>query len=139
MNSNNKKAMGLLGIGIAIAIGTTIGVLLTPKDPEAAKEEIMAKAKEIAKKFKKTRAEIKEMVEDIFGEATEELEKIYLQIRGQIFAMSEEAKEEKKLNEEKYREIVREVIEEFSKGEKWGEKEVAKLRKNLEKAWQDME
>lgn len=135
----HKGGNPLLGVGVALAIAAAIGVILAPKESkDVLKKEVMDRAHEIAKNFKKSRAEVKAMVEDAFGDASDELEKNYIQIRGQILASIEEWKEKAELTQENYNNIVKDSIQQFAKGKKWTNETVSKLQKNLEKEWKDI-
>lgn len=126
-----------LGIAAAAVIGAAIGIMFAPKSGEETREEIMQKAKNIAKKFDMTREDIQKNVKEVFGEVSDDLEKAYLEIRGSILAYAEEINEKNKLTQKEYNELVDEVVKDYSKGKKWAEKTIEHLIKNIQKTWKE--
>lgn len=124
-----------LGLAIAMALGATIGLFLTPKNGQENQKELMDKAKEVAKRFKKSRADIQETLQNIFGEVSEELEKDYLEVQGNIAAQVEEIKDKAELTHKKYDEIIQDTVEKFSAGKDWTEKSMKAFIKELQKDW----
>jgi gas vesicle protein len=144
MNNDHKKeenhggGAALLGLGIAMAIGGALGVMFAPKSGEELRQDTMDKAKEIAKSFNKTRAEVTAMVESIFGTVSDELERNYLEVRGDVLASIEDLQKKGELTKAKYEHQVEKSVKEFSKKKKWTEQQSKKLLKNLQEAWDDI-
>ena len=132
--SKNPLAAGL-GFAIAMALGASLGILLAPKKGTETQKDISEKAAELAKKFKKTRKEMQESLENIFGEVTKELEENYLELQGNILAAVDDIKDQAELTEKIYDEIVQDAVEQFSKSKKWSEKSIHSLMKELKKDW----
>lgn len=128
----------LLGLGVAMAIGGALGLIFAPKSGEEMREDTMDQAKKIAKKFNKTRAEVTAMVESIFGSVTDELERNYLEVRGDVMAAIEDLQEKGELTKAKYEKEVDKAVKQFAKNKKWTEQQAKKLSKNLEDAWEDI-
>ena len=144
MNEDNTKKDGEkkghllstgLGFAVAMALGATLGVLFAPKEGTETQKDIAEKAMLLAKKFNKSRKEVQAAVKDIFGEVTEELEKNYLELQGEILASIDDIKDIKELTENKYDQIVQDVVKHFSKGKKWTEKAIKNLIEELKKDW----
>lgn len=136
--NHDNGSLPLLGLGVAMAIGAAMGLMFAPKSGEEMRKDTADKAMEIAKKFKKTRAEVTAMVEAIFGEVSEELEKNYIEIRGNILAMIDDIKEKGELTRKNYDEAVDKTVRQFSKGKKWSKETVNKLKKSLDDEWKDI-
>lgn len=122
-----------LGIAVAMALGATLGILFAPKEGTETQKDIMEKAHELAKKFKKSRKEVQETLKNIFGEVTKELEENYLELQGNILAQLDDIKDE--LTEKKYYKIVQDAVTQFSEDKKWTEKSIHSLVSELQKDW----
>ena len=138
-NQDNQKGDGFLskglGLAVAMALGATLGVLFAPKEGKETQKDLMGKAQELAKNFKKNRVEIQESIQKVFGEVTKELEENYLELEGNILARMDELKDKAELTKQKYEEIVQDTVEQFSKGKKWSGKNIQALIKELQKDW----
>lgn len=134
---NNPLSAGL-GLAIAMALGATLGVLFAPKEGSETQKDIMEKAQHLAKKFKKSRADIQKSVKNIFGEVSDELEKNYLELQGNILAQWDHIQDKAELTQRKYNEIVSEKTKEFSRSKKWSEKIIKKLQENFVKDWNEL-
>jgi|GEM_PF-861614 len=137
-HDEHKGGMGVLGVAVAMAIGATLGVMFAPKKGEETQKDIADRAQNIAKKFKKTRAEVQKTVEEVFGETSEDLEKAYIQIRADILAGIDDVKDKAKFTQDSYNKMVEDTVKGFSKGKKWTEKAVKNLTKNLEDQWDEL-
>ncbi len=127
-----------LGFAVAVALGATLGVIFAPKEGSKTQKDIIDKAQELAKKFKKGREDIQKNVEQIFGEVSEDLEKSYLELQGNILAQWDHIEDQGELTQKNYKKIVDDTIKEFSKGKKWSEKALKNLKENFEQAWEDL-
>lgn len=135
--NHNPIASGL-GFAIAMAIGATLGVLFAPKEGSKTQKDVMKKASELAKGFNKGRKEVQEAVQNIFGEVTEEFEKDYLEIQGNVIAAIDELKDKSDLTHKKYKEIVEDTVAAFSKGKHWAKKTIDALTEELQNGWDDV-
>lgn len=134
---DKDKGPNLLGIAVAMAIGATLGLIFAPKSGEEMRKETVEKAKEIARRFKETREEVTNAVNDIFGEVSEELEKNYIELKANVLAMVEDLKEQGELTKENFQKTIDDAVKQFSKGKKMSENTIRKLIKNLENTWKD--
>jgi len=139
---NQQKVKNSFGRGlsmaIAVALGATLGILFAPKEGAETQKDIWEKAQQLAKNFNKNREDVQETIKNIFGEVSEELEKSYLEIQGDIFAQIDEIKDKADFTEKKYHEIVAHTIKEFSKGKKWSQATIERLQENFGEAWKDV-
>lgn len=138
-DSSDQKGKGPLsaglGFAIAMALGATLGILFAPKEGAETQKDIMDKAQQLAKKFNKNREDVQSIVKNIFGEVSDELEKDYLELQGDILAMADDIKDKTELTQKKYDEIVHDAVKQFSKGKKWTEKSVHSLIEEFKKDW----
>ena len=137
-NYHKDKGSNLLGIAVAMAIGAALGLIFAPKSGEEMRQETAEKAKEIARKFKKTREEVASTVKEIFGEINDELERNYIEIRANVLTMLEDLKERGEVTKENYQKMVEKTVKQFSKGKKWSETAIKKLREDLESSWDEI-
>lgn len=133
-----KVNVGKMGLAIAATIGTALGLMYILKETEQEKE-LKKKADELAKKFHKTRKQIQENVKNIFGDVSEELEKKYLELRGNILAELDYIRERALLDKNKYEALIDRAVKEFSKDKKWPEKSVEELKKELKGEWNEIQ
>lgn len=138
-DSSDQKGKGPLsaglGFAIAMALGATLGILFAPKEGSETQKDIMDKAQQLAKKFNKNREDVQAIVKNIFGEVSDELEKDYLELQGDILATADDLKDKTELTQKKYDEIVHDAVKQFSKGKKWTEKSVHSLIEEFKKDW----
>lgn len=136
----SKKSSGMsrpsaLGLAVAAAIATGMGILYNSNKAKRVKEEFKEKAAEMAQNFHKKRSEIKRNVESIFGEVSDELEEIYIDLHGRLMAEVDELKDKAELTEEKYDTLVDQVVEEYSQGREWSRDMVRNLKDDLVDDW----
>ncbi|MFA5828915.1 MAG: YtxH domain-containing protein [Candidatus Gracilibacteria bacterium] len=138
-DSSDQKGKGPLsaglGFAIAMALGATLGILFAPKEGTETQKDIMDKAQQLAKKFNKNREDVQTIVKNIFGEVSDELEKDFLELQGDILATADDIKDKTELTQKKYDEIVHDAVKQFSKGKKWTEKSVHSLIEEFKKDW----
>jgi hypothetical protein len=132
-NKNQNNAVGLAG-AILTVIGTAVGVFMAYKSEDIQKE-VLARAKQAAKSFKKTRKEVQKNVQEIFGEVSEDLEKKYLEVQSNVLASAHSLNGPAKFTQKKYHEIVDAVIKNSSKTYKWTKKTAESFSKNLKQDW----
>ncbi len=141
-HSSNQKGKGPLsaglGFAIAMALGATLGVLFAPKEGVETQKDIMEKAQQLAKKINKSREDVQTTVKNIFGEVSDDLEKNYLELQGNILAQMDDMEDQAELTQKKYDEIVSETVKEFSKDKKWSQKIVKNLKENFSEAWKEL-
>lgn len=129
----------LLGLAIAAAIASTLGFLYKTDKGEEVRGDIEKKAKDISKRFKKTRQQVEERVKDFYGELTDDFQKNYLELQGEILAELENSKEENKsVTKTQYNKLVDEIVDEFGQGKKWTKEQIQKLTKALDEDWEDL-
>lgn len=126
----------ILGWSVAALIGASLGLLFLTDKGKEVREETTEKAKDLAKKFNKTRKDVQSYVGHIFGQVSEELEKNYLEIKGYIIANIEEQKNN--FNEKKYDHLVDETVKKFSKGREWSKDTLNKLSNHLKEDWKEI-
>lgn len=127
-----------LGLAIAMALGATLGILFAPKEGSETQKDIAEKAHHLAKKFNKSRADLQKSVKVIFGEVSDELEKNYLELQGDILAQWDLVQDKAELTQKKYNEIVSDKIKEFARSKKWSERVIKKLQENFVKDWDEI-
>jgi gas vesicle protein len=124
-----------LGMAVAAAIGATLGLIFAPKSGKELRKDLTKQAKQAAKKFKKTRAQVQEIVYSTFGQVNAELEQGYIELRAQILSMIEQLGSKAKLTQKKYDAMVEDVVDLYAKGKKWTDEAVKKLLKDLKAEW----
>ncbi len=134
-----KSTHFALGFAVAAAVGAALGLMYAPKPGKELRKDLSKQALSLAKKFKKTRAQVQEIVYDTFGKVTDELEKDYIEVRAHVLAAMEQLDQGAKLTQKKYKEIVKQAVKMYAKGRKWTEATMRKLTKNLEKDWEELE
>lgn len=124
---------GLAGAILAV-IGTAVGVFMAYKSDDVQKE-VLSRAKQVAKNFKKTRKEVQKNVQDIFGEVSEDLEKKYLEVQSNVLASVHGLKGPAKFTQKKYHETVDAVVKNSAKAYKWTKESAEKFSKSLKQDW----
>lgn len=136
-NENGSRSKKIFPKGselaLVVALGESLETFFAPKEGAEIKKDIIKKARELAKKFKKNRKEMKEILRNIFGEVTQELEESYLKLQEDILAKLDDVKDDSGLTQKKYNGIVKDVVINFSKEKKWAKKSVDALIKKLQK------
>lgn len=127
-----------LGMAVAAAIGATLGLIFAPKSGKELRKDLTKQAKQAAKKFKKTRAQVQEIVYSTFGQVNAELEQGYIELRSQILSMIEQLGSKAKLTQKKYDAMVEDVVDLYAKGKKWKDEAVKKLLKDLKAEWKQI-
>lgn len=126
-----------MGWAIAAALGAALGLVFAQRnEPEV--KNLFKKAQDLAGKFQKSRQEIQKIIQDAFGEVSEELEKNYLEIRGDILAKVDDLKEKGKLTKEKYEDIVNHAVQKFPQAKDWTKKSTNHLIDTLKQDWKDI-
>ncbi|MEK7672482.1 MAG: YtxH domain-containing protein [Patescibacteria group bacterium] len=140
MTTDVKNALGksshALAWSVAAVIATSLGLLYTTEKGKEIREDLSDKAKDLAKGFKKTRENVQEYVKDIWGKVSDELEQSYVEVKSEVMAAVEEAKD--KMDEKKYSRIVDDIVEKYSEGKKWSTSALKKLKDNLKTDWNDL-
>ncbi len=136
----DEKKTSKLGLGILI--GTVIGGLaaffLSPKSGEENREEVTGKIKQLKKLLKDKHVD--ERVKEIFGEVTDEAERIYTQAQDWLIedlAVLKEAVD--KIDKDKYTKVVEDVMKKVRKEVKKDSKQLEKLKKQLLKEWEKIQ
>jgi len=138
-NYPEHKSHFALTFAVAAAVGAALGLMYAPKPGKELRKDLSKQATALAKKFKKTRAQVQEIVYDTFGKVTDELEKDYIEVRAHVLAAMEQMDKTTKLTQKKYNDIVKKAVKLYAKGRKWTEAAIQKLTKNLEKDWEELE
>jgi len=129
-------AAGTLGFLVASSIGAALGVMFAPKAGAETRGELSEKARRLAWRFKRNRAELQDSVKSIFGKLSEDLEQAYLQVRGEVLAQmdaitpGEDAKSA-------YKDIVKNAVNAAAKGQRWTKIQVDKFISHLETEYED--
>jgi len=129
-------AAGTLGFLVASSIGAALGVMFAPKSGAETRGELSEKARRLAWRFKRNRAELQDSVKSIFGKLSEDLEQAYLQVRGEVLAQmdaitpGEDAKSA-------YKDIVKNAVNAAAKGQRWTKIQVDKFISHLETEYED--
>ena len=132
-----KEGHALLGLAVAAAIATGLGLFLRSEKGEEVREELADRAKKIAKKFNATREDLQERVKDTFGELNDDLEEKYLEIQGILMVQSDELKDGVEMTKEKYEEMVDKAVKKYAKGREWTADATTKLGRNLKRDWKN--
>lgn len=133
-----NKSHNFLSLAIAMALGTAIGILFAPKSGQEMRKDTADKALEIARKFKNTKEEITSKVKNIFGEANDQLERDYIQIKSNILASIDELKDKKDLTKDKFKEISDSYIKQFAREKKLNKDVMENLSNDLNTLWEDL-
>lgn len=136
-NSDHTLAKGL-GIAVFMALGAAIGMIFAPKEGTETQKDIVEKAQKLAKKFNRSRADLQKTVQSIFGEVSEELEKNYLELQGDILAHIDHLHAKAELTQKKYDEVLDEKVTKFSQEKKWSEKVLKNLKQSFVDAWEEV-
>jgi gas vesicle protein len=134
----NGKAMaaGTLGFLVASSIGAALGVLFAPKAGADTRHDMAEKARQLAWRFNRSRAEVQASVEKVFGKVSQDLEEAYLQVRGEILAAMDELEPGQK-TKAAYKDIVNQAVHTVSKGRRWTKNQVDKLMAHLEGEYEE--
>lgn len=133
-NNKPKSESHLVGSAMkyaaTAAVGAAVGILFAPKKGSQTRRDV-------ANRFHGTLESVKEEIERIFGEVSDELENTYLDLRDTIASEIESLKKEKEeITQRRYAEVVRHAVKEFSKGKKWSQKVIKNLENHFENAWE---
>lgn len=139
MTTSHPIAQKALILGVLATIAGTLGWIYSKNDNEEIADDIMDKAKNIAKQFKKTAGQVQETIKDIFGEINDELKKSYLSIQSEILTQIDELKEQGSLTKKKYDNAVEDIVNRYAKETKWGKDQINKLIKNFQANWEGSE
>ena len=140
-DENQKKGSALaggLGLAVAMALGATLGILFAPKEGAETQKDLVEKAQQLARQFNKNREDVQATVKNIFGEVSDELEKNYLEVQGDILAQLDELKGKTDLTQKKYNEMIADTVSNFSKGKKWSKNVIKNLQDSFGDAWEEM-
>ena len=137
-DQKQKMSFGKMGLAIAATIGTALGIMYMLRENEE-ENDLKKKAAELAKKFNKNRKQVQENVKNIFGEVNENLEKGYLELRGNILAELDYIQEIALLDKNKYEALIDRSVKEFSKEKKWPEESIDELKKELKSEWKEIQ
>ncbi len=129
-------AAGTLGLLVASSIGAALGVMFAPKAGKETRGELSEKARRLAWRFKRNRAELQESVKDIFGKLSEELEQAYLQVRGEVLAQMDALAPggDAKMA---YNDVVKTAVTAAAKGKKWTKTQIDKFISHLESEYEE--
>lgn len=120
---------------MASSIGAMLGILFAPKAGSEVRTDLAERARQLAWRFKRSRAELQESVRDIFGKISDELEQAYLEVRGDVMARMDEL-EPGTDTEAAYRKIVRSAVMAAAKGRRWSKAQVEKFVTHLEREYE---
>lgn len=132
---DHKTGHPLLGLAVATAIATGLGIFLRSEKGEEVREGVSDRAKKIAKKFTATRQDLQERVKESFGEVSDDLEEKYVKIQGLLLAQADEMGDGAEMSKEKYEEMVDVAVKKYAKGREWTTDAVGKLSKTLKSEW----
>jgi gas vesicle protein len=135
MNGKGMAA-GTLGFLVASSIGAALGVLFAPKAGVETRGELAEKARQMAWRFKRNRAELQDSVKKIFGKISDELEQAYLQVRGEVMAQMD-ALDPAENTKAAYRDIVKSAVTTVAKGKKWTKAQTDKFVAHLEGEYEE--
>ena len=130
-----KEGHLLLGLAVAAAIATGLGIFLRSEKGAEVKEEVSERAKKIAKKFDATREDLQERVKESFGEVSDDLEEKYLQIQGILLAQADDMGDVAEMSKDKYEEMVDTAVKKYAKGREWTSDAVGNLTRTLKRDW----
>jgi gas vesicle protein len=134
--NGKTMAAGTLGFLVASSIGAALGVLFAPKAGTDTRQDMADKARKLAWRFNRSRAEVQDSVNNVFGKVTNDLEEAYLQIRGEILAAMDELEPSAK-TKAAYKDIVNQAVHTVSKGKRWTKNQIDKLRAHLEGEYEE--
>lgn len=137
MSNKEETKVGhpFLGLAVAAALATGLGIFLRSEKGEEVREEVQDRAKKIAKRFNASREELQERVKESFGEVSEELEEKYLKIQGILMAQADEMGDSVEMTKEKYEEMVDASVKKYAKGREWTADAVSNLSQTLKRDW----
>ena len=134
MNPFQKKEPNYSGLAAALAavIGGAVGIAVAYQKSGIHKD-VEAKAKVLAKDFQKNRKAIQANVQEIFGQVSEDLEKVYVDVHSHVMAAKDQLGAQ--LNEKNFNKTIEQIVEQFSKAQKWSKQTADKFTKNLMQEW----
>ena len=138
-NKPPKKGHGSFALGAAIAgvIGAGLGILFAPKSGQETREDVKRIAHQTARKFRKSRVEVEEIIQEVFGKVTEPLIEQYVELKGEVLAMVHQTKTKgiKKFSKDLYDKLVDETVETYAKAKKWSKEQQAKMSDEIKQDW----
>jgi len=128
--------------GWGLAVGTILGGLsaffLSPNSGKENRELVAKKVKELEKLLEEKNLD--KVVKDIFGEVSEDAEKVFLKAKKDLIKKIAELKETiDNIDKEKFMSLVDEVVEKVQSEAKHESKEMIKLKEHLMKEWNKMQ
>ena len=128
-----------LGLAIAAALGAAVGIMFAPQSGDKTRKELAKKAESLATTFQESRESIQNWLTQVFGSVSDQLEEIYLNIRGDILASIDEIEDKKHLTQKKYDAIVDSIIDEAAKNRDWAADKVEAWKDRFHAEWKDIQ
>ena len=135
--SNQKSKFGL-GLVLGTIVGGITAFFLSPNSGKKNREEAAKKIKKLQKMLEEK--DIDEIVKEIFGNASAESKKLFLQAKEELIAKIADLKETiENVDKDEFMEMVDEVVDKVQSGAKREVKEMKKLKEYLAKEWNKMQ
>jgi gas vesicle protein len=131
-------AGGTLAFLVASSIGAALGILFAPKAGSETRSDLAEKARQLAWRFKRSRAELQESVREIFGEVNDELEQAYVQVRSEVIADMESLEPDVDPRSV-YRGMIRSAVRSAAKEWGWTKSQIENFIAHLEDEYSGME
>lgn len=122
MNNKKDSKMGL-GLILGVILGAIGGIFLAPKSGKENRDIAAKKMGEWKEMIES--GEMKEKIEKVFGELSEESVRIYTDVRDEVMKRIEDMKT---MNADDYAAVVQTVIDKVKEGSKMGTEKMKKLK-----------
>lgn len=132
--AERKSNMGA-GILFGAAVGFIAGLFMAPKSGKETRDQVAKKLKELKRALDD--GELRERVEDMFGEVTDEGMKMYKNARKTLIKKLDEMKDD--VDFDAYKNIVDDVVETIRDETKGATDKLAALKDTLLEEWTDAE
>jgi gas vesicle protein len=134
--ADHKSSKFGMGVVIGTILGGVAALFLSPTSGKENREMVVAKFKELQKMIEE--AKIEETLREIYGEVTEEGEKMYKVARKEILKRMDELKDRvDEIDKEKYMAIVEDAMEKVQNEVETKADKIAELKKYFMSGWNE--
>lgn len=135
MADDRKDTKFGIGLMLGAVAGALAGLFLAPKSGRETREEMAKRWSELKEQIEA--GEIRERVQEVFGDIKDQSIKLYQQARKDLTHRLNNLKETfEKMDKEKYQKVVGEVIEDLKKTTKESSEKLGKLRDYFLEDWE---